>query len=83
MALIPKVTLGQKSVQVLLTDLTLESKHQDSVIVCVNSIADATITIPPDSTYDFPVGTQIWISKTTAYNVTITPGGGVTLGSVE
>ena len=48
-------------------------------VVNMNNGADATLTIEPDATTNFPVGSVIYINRTGAGAVTLAAGAGVTL----
>lgn len=61
------------------TSYTFLSADQNNVLVEASNAAAITITIPPDSTTNFPIGTQINVVQTGAGQVTIAAGLGVTL----
>lgn len=48
-------------------------------MVRVNSASARTVTIPPSSSVDFPVGTEILIYRNGAGSVTLVAGSGVTI----
>ena len=48
-------------------------------MVRVNSASARTVTIPPDSSVDFPVGTEILIYRNGAGSVTLVAGSGVSI----
>lgn len=50
-------------------------------IVGLNNAAAITLTVPPDSTTDFPIGAEITIVQDGAGQVTVAPGSGVTINS--
>lgn len=50
-----------------------------SDVIAMNNSSPATITIPPNSSVAFPLGTVIWISRVGAGTVTLAAGFGVTL----
>jgi hypothetical protein len=51
----------------------------DGKIVEVNNAAANTLTVSPDSTTNFTVGTQILVIQTGAGQTTLTAGAGVTV----
>jgi len=51
-------------------------------IVTMNVASSNTLTIPPNSSVAFPVGTLIWVKRRGAGVTTVTAGAGVTLGAV-
>jgi hypothetical protein len=53
----------------------------DSKVISMNVASANTLTIPPNSSVPFPIGTQILATQTGAGQVTVTPGPGVTLRS--
>lgn len=52
-----------------------------SKIIEINNASANTLTIPPNSTAAFPIGTYILFIQTGAGQTTITPGAGVTINS--
>jgi len=50
-------------------------------VVSLTNAAAITLTVPPNGTVAFPVGTQILLYQGGAGQVTITPGSGVTIRS--
>lgn len=62
------------------TSYTLVLSDAGKLITLTNSSA-ITLTVPPDSSVDFDVGTQILIYQGGAGTVTIDPGSGVTINS--
>jgi hypothetical protein len=48
-------------------------------MIVVSSATATTVTIPLESTANFPIGTQILVMQTSTGNVTITPTSGVVL----
>ena len=50
--------------------------------VRINNASANTVTVPPNSGVDFPIGTQIILCTLNAGVTTITPGSGVSLYSV-
>jgi hypothetical protein len=46
-------------------------------------VSVVTATVPNDSTTDFPIGTQIGLTRTTAADLTIAAAGGVTINSAD
>lgn len=48
-------------------------------VVNMNNTAAATLTVPADSTYNFPVGAFIYIYRNNTGNVTLAAEGGVTI----
>lgn len=66
------------------TGTTYQLAATDAATVVTLSNASAiTLTVPPNATVPFPVGTQIVLAQTGAGQVTITPGSGVTLNSFD
>lgn len=61
---------------------TLQAGDEGRVIE-VNAVNQTNINIPPDSSYDFPVGTQIDILRIGTGEVVIAPGSGVVLDAAE
>jgi hypothetical protein len=57
---------------------TLELADRDRVVNMNNGSA-ATVTIPNDSTVNFPVGSVVYINRTGAGTVTLAAAGGVTI----
>lgn len=53
----------------------------DGKLIQINAPSLATVTIPLDSSVDFPVGTQITFIQTGAGQISFAPSGGVTLNS--
>jgi hypothetical protein len=51
----------------------------NSDVVAMNNSSAATITVPPNSSVAFPIGTVIWIARVGAGTVTLAAGAGVTL----
>ena len=50
-------------------------------VVSLTNVAAITLTVPPNSSVGFPIGTQILLYQGGAGQVTITPGAGVTVRS--
>jgi len=50
-------------------------------IVTMSNVSNSTLTVPPNSSVAFPIGTYIEIMNQNTGDVTITPGSGVTLRS--
>jgi hypothetical protein len=59
------------------TNYTLALTDRDQCVLFTNS-ADATVTVPPDSTA-FPVGSVVYILRAGAGKLTLAAGAGVTL----
>ena len=59
---------------------TLVLTDQSKAIECTSGSA-TTITIPPNSSVAFPVGSVIEVAQCGAGQVTLAPGGGVTLSN--
>jgi hypothetical protein len=72
--------LGPASIATQATARTLTLADQGKVIDMTNS-SDAALTIPPNSSVAFPVGTQILVIRNGTGKVSFTPGAGVTLRS--
>lgn len=53
----------------------------DAKLVTLTNASPITLTVPNDSTFDFPIGTFIKIAQMGAGQVTITPAGGVTVNA--
>lgn len=47
----------------------------------MNSTSATTVTIPPNSSVAFPLGTRVWITRMNTGTVTVAAGAGVTLRS--
>lgn len=60
------------------TTYTIVLSDNSKVVECLNGSAIA-VTVPPNSTHPFAVGTQINVLQTGTGQVTLTAGGGVTL----
>ena len=52
-------------------------------IVEISNASANTLTVPPNSSVAFPVGTQVIIIQTGAGQTTLTPGSGVTINSKD
>ena len=52
-------------------------------VVTLSNASAITLTVPPNSSVAFPVGTQIVLAQTGAGQVTIAPGSGVTLNAYD
>jgi hypothetical protein len=52
-----------------------------SAAVTMNNTSTATVTIPADSTTDFPIGSVIFITRINTGTVTLAAAGGVTVNS--
>jgi len=52
-------------------------------VVTLSNASSITLTVPPNSSVAFPVGTQIVLAQIGAGQVTIAPGSGVTLNSYD
>lgn len=72
---IPGATLAAS---VKTADYTLVLADADTVIE-VNSATGKTVTVPPNSSVAFPVGTVVQVCQYGAGQVTLAPGAGVTL----
>ena len=72
--------LGPASIATQATARTLTLTDQGKVIDMTNS-TDVALTIPPNSSVAFPVGTQILVIRNGTGKVSFTPGAGVTLRS--
>lgn len=62
------------------TTYTLALTDQVKLVSCSNAAA-ITLTVPPNSTVAFPVGSQVILYQAGAGQVTITAGAGVTIRS--
>jgi hypothetical protein len=72
--------LGPASIATQATAKTLVLTDQGKVIDMTNS-SDVALTIPPNSSVAFPVGTQILVIRNGTGKVSFTAGAGVTLRS--
>lgn len=79
-AAIAAMNLPPKAVVVESASFTLTLAHA-SQIVEVNSASAVSVTVPPDSSLNFPVGYPVDIVAAGTGVVTITPGSGVTIRS--
>jgi hypothetical protein len=52
-------------------------------LVYLNNAAAITLTVPPNSSIAFPIGTQIDIVQGAGGQVTVTPGSGVSIVSAD
>ena len=57
---------------------TLAIADRDKVVACTNS-GSITITVPNDSTTNFPIGSVVYISRVGSGAVTLAAAGGVTI----
>lgn len=64
------------------TTYTTVLTDSDKKIICTNASA-ITVTIPPNSSVAYPIGTEFIVVKGGAGNVTVAGGSGVTLNSAE
>jgi hypothetical protein len=62
------------------TSYTLQRSDHKKLIEIANSSA-ITLTIPPESSVNFPIGTNITIVQTASGQITISAGAGVTVNS--
>lgn len=53
--------------------------NDNGKVIPINSSASAVVTIPPESSVNFPIGTNITILQTGTGETSIAPGAGVTL----
>jgi hypothetical protein len=53
--------------------------NDNGKVIPINASASAVVTIPPESSVNFPIGTNITILQTGAGETSIAPGAGVTL----
>lgn len=60
--------------------LTIDEK---SYYLTFTNVSDITLTVPPNSTAAFPLGTQITIEQGSVGQIIVTPGGGVTIRSAD
>ncbi len=72
--------LGPASIATQATARTLTLADQGKVIDMTNT-SDVALTIPPNSSVAFPIGTQILVIRNSTGKVSFTPGAGVTLRS--
>jgi hypothetical protein len=70
------------SIRTLATNGQLVLSDRASVVE-FNSASALSLTIPPDSTVDFPEGAQVVVSRYGSGSVQIVAGSGVTLRSVD
>jgi hypothetical protein len=74
---VPSITpISQKT-----ASYTLSNLNERDTLIEVGSSSATTLTIPADSTVDYPVGTTIDILQTSSGQVTIAGAGGVTVNS--
>jgi hypothetical protein len=71
-------------VRYLITENTYTASHSfvladRNKVVNMNNPSAATLTIEPDSTTDFPIGSIIYINRTNSGTVALAPGAGVTM----
>ena len=62
------------------TTYTLALSDDGQIIELSNS-SGATLTVPPNSSVAFPIGTQIQLLQTGAGQITVAPGSGVTINA--
>jgi hypothetical protein len=62
------------------TTYTLVLADEQKLVECANAAAIA-LTVPPNSSVAFPVGTQVHVAQTGAGQITVTPGAGVTINA--
>ena len=63
------------------TTYTFVAADQNNVVVTLANAAAITLTIPPNSSVAYPVGTVLNFAQTGAGAVTVTQGSGVTITS--
>jgi len=63
------------------TAYTPTLSQKDIMIRCTSVIGNVAITLPPNSSVAFPVGTEIHIAHMSAYEITIAYGSGVSIYS--
>ena len=61
------------------TTYTLVLGDANTVYVTLNNASAITLTVPPNSSVAFPVGTTLTFEQTGAGQVTVTEGAGVTI----
>jgi hypothetical protein len=71
-------------VRSLFTENTYTASHSvaladRSKVINMNNAASATLTVEPDVTTNFPIGSVVYINRTGTGNVTLANGSGVTL----
>jgi hypothetical protein len=49
------------------------------LVVAMNNAAAATVTVPNDSTVNFPIGSLVYVNRLNSGTVTIQAAGGVTI----
>jgi trimeric autotransporter adhesin len=52
-----------------------------SAVVTMNNGSTATVTIPADSTVDFPIGSVVFVTRINSFTVTLAAAGGVTVNA--
>jgi hypothetical protein len=62
------------------TSYTLALSDDSQLVECSNSTGTA-LTVPPNSSVAFPIGTQIQLLQTGSGQITVTPGSGVTVNA--
>jgi hypothetical protein len=60
------------------TSKNLQLEDRDKVVLC-NNTSPITITVVPDSTVNFPIGSIVYICRNNTGSVTLAAGSGVTL----
>lgn len=74
----PQGSLAPLDINLKTTSYTLAITDAEAVIE-MSSASATTVTIPPESSEDFPVGTTVTIARLGSGDVTIVAGSGVTL----
>ncbi|HBF34526.1 TPA: hypothetical protein DDW35_08175 [Candidatus Sumerlaeota bacterium] len=73
---------GNRSINTYTTSITL-ALSDSNARVRVNSSSDLTVTVPPNSSVTFPIGTEIFLARMGTGLVTVVAGSGVTLNAAS
>jgi hypothetical protein len=60
------------------TSKNLQLEDRDKIVLC-NNTSPITITVAPDSTVNFPIGSIVYVNSNGSASVTLAAGSGVTL----
>lgn len=72
------VITGLRTDRITTSSKTLELNDRLGVVTCTNT-SNITLTVPADSTTNFPVGSVIYINRLGTGNVTLSAAGGVSV----
>ena len=73
-----RLNIGASSVNSVSTGYTLALSDAFNIVLAAAAL---TITVPPNSSVEFPIGSQVLLIKTTASAVSIAAGVGVTINA--